>query len=325
MPANLPPDYFAAEERFRSAESISAKIHCLEEMISRVPKHKGTDHLRAELRRKLSRLKSEQHKKGSVGRHESEYHIEREGAGRIVIIGPTNVGKSALVGTLSHATPKVSDSPYTSWGPTPGMVNFHDIHLQMIDTPPLSAESSKPELFDLVKTADMAVLMLDIRGLTIQQFENSVELLGNHRIVPDFLENDSGKSIPIPTLIAINKIDNKQLLEDFQTFCEIESKDWPIIPLSVKNRLYFDLLSQRCIEIMQLIRIYSKPPGKDADLSQPYVLKTGSTVEDFAGKVHRDFLKNLKTARVWGKHVFNGQRVARDHVLEDGDIVELHI
>lgn len=328
MPANLPPDYYAAEEKFRKAESTSAKILCLEELISTVPKHKGTDHLRAELRRKLSRLKTERHKKKSVGRHESEYHIEKEGAGRIVIVGPTNVGKSSLLDRLTHATPKISESPFTTWAPIPGMLNVKDIHLQLIDTPPLSSEFTKPELFDLIRTSDIILLMLDIRALTIQQFDDSVAMLAKHRIGLDFLKDrtvDSESLSFLPALIVINKVDNRQLQADFDTFCELEQADWPVIPLSVQNQYNLDLMGVRCIEMMKLMRIFSKPPGKEPDISQPYVMKTGSTIADFARRVHRDFLQNLKTARVWGKDVYDGQMVARDHLLHDGDIVELNI
>ena len=122
MPTNLPPDYFEAERRFRSAESVATKIECLEEMISKVPKHKGTDHLRADLRRKLSKLNTEQHKKKSVGRHISDYHIPKEGVARLIVVGRPNVGKSSLLAALTHATPSISASPYSTWAPTPGML-----------------------------------------------------------------------------------------------------------------------------------------------------------------------------------------------------------
>ncbi len=328
MPANLPPDYHAAEEKFRAAESNSAKIECLEELIGTIPKHKGTDHLRAELRRKLSRLKSEQHKKKNVGRHESEYHIEKEGSARIVLIGPTNVGKSSLVARMTHATPKISASPFTSWEPTPGMLNVEDVHLQLIDTPPLSKEFTKPELFDLVRTADLILLMLDIQDYPILQYEDSITLLKNHRIAPEFLKTriaDFESLSFMRMLVIMNKVDNQKFQEDFDAFCELENANFPLIPISIENRLNLELLGKRCIEMMALIRIFSKPPGKDPDMRQPYVLTVGATIEEFAGRVHRDFLTHLKTARVWGKQVYDGQMVGRDHILNDGDIVELHM
>ena len=71
--------------------------------------------------------------------------------------------------------------------------------------------------------------------------------------------------------------------------------------------------------------MYTKPPGEAPDLTAPYVLKKGTTVEELAGNVHQDFLQNLKSARVWGSATYDGQMVGRDHVLQDGDVVELRI
>ena len=73
------------------------------------------------------------------------------------------------------------------------------------------------------------------------------------------------------------------------------------------------------------IRVYSKIPGKEADMIAPFILKKGSTVMDFSSKVHKDFSQNLKTAKIWGENVYDGQMVQRNHQLCDGDIVELHM
>jgi hypothetical protein len=138
MPTNLPPEYFRAEQALREAESSAAKISALEEMMSTIPKHKGTDKLRAELRRKISKLREDQQKKKGAGKHESEFHIEKEGAGRAVLIGFENVGKSSIVAALTHAKPKISEAPFTTWQPLPGMMEIEDIQVQLVDTPALS-------------------------------------------------------------------------------------------------------------------------------------------------------------------------------------------
>ena len=168
MPTNLPPEYFEAEERFREAESEEEKIRCLEELLTTVPKHKGTDKLRADLRRRLSRLKTNIESQKKAGKHRSVYHVEKEGPGRVVVVGAPNVGKSALIAALTHATPKVSAYPFTTWTPTPGMMPVHDIQIQLIDTPALSREHVEPELFGLIKTADMLLLAVDLQGHPIQ-------------------------------------------------------------------------------------------------------------------------------------------------------------
>lgn len=328
MPTNLPPEYFDAERDFRSAESLSAKISCLEELISTIPKHKGTDKLRADLRRKLSKLRSDNQKKKSISRHDSEYHIEKEGSARIVIIGPPNTGKSTLLATLTHATPKISSFPYTTWSPLPGMMSIDEIQLQLIDTPPLNKDYVKPEMFDLIRTANLVLIMIDIQTYPIQQLEDTLAILDNHKIFPRHLGRQNATETSrtgIPFLLAVNKADSESLREDFAVFRELIDRDWPIVCISLTRQDDLTELGHRCFELLELMRIYSKPPGKDPERDQPYVLKKGSTVEAFARLVHRDFQANLKNARVWGQNVYDGQMVGRDHILHDADIVELHL
>ena len=209
MPTNLPPEYFAADRKFREAESVSAKIAALEEMMSTIPKHKGTDKLRADLRRKISKLKSEKQKKKGATKHESEYHIEKEGAGRIVIVGQPNVGKSSILAHLTHATPKISESPFTTWQPLPGMIPIEDIQVQLIDTPPLNKEHTEPELFDLLRTADLILIVVDLKATPFQQLEDSLELLKDHKIVPSNLSTkieEEHRLKILPTLVLLGII-----------------------------------------------------------------------------------------------------------------------
>lgn len=328
MPTNLPPEYFRAEQAFREAESNSAKIAALEEMMSTIPKHKGTDKLRADLRRKISKLKDEQQKKKGAGKHESEYHIEKEGAGRAVLIGFENTGKSSIVEALTNAAPKISEAPFTTWQPLPGMMEFEDIQIQLIDTPPLSNEHNQPELYDLIRSADLILIVVDLQANSFQQFEDTVNLLNEHKIIPKQWKEktiDERRVQFIPVLVIINKDDNDKFDEDFEVFTELTETDLPMIPISVTNKRNFDKLKEQIFDKLGVIRIYSKPPGKEPDLTKPFILKKGSTVEELAGKVHHDFVYKLKTARVWGKNVFDGQMVGRDHILHDKDIVELHL
>jgi len=328
MPTNLPPEYFAADKKFREAESALAKIAALEEMMSTIPKHKGTDKLRADLRRKISRLKSDKQKKKGATKHESEYHIEKEGAGRIVIVGQPNVGKSSLVAHITHATPKISESPFTTWQPVPGMMAIEDIQVQLIDTPPLNEEHTEPELFDLLRTSDLILIMVDLQATPFQQLDDSLEMLKEHKIVPKNRKekNEKYQQVSlIPVLIVVNKDDDDKCDEDFAVFKELLEIELPLIPISITKDRSIEKLKTKIFEILEIIRIYSKPPGKEADLTKPFVVKKGSNVEEFASKVHHDFYQKLKTARVWGSNVFDGQLVGRDHVLHDKDIVELHL
>jgi ribosome-interacting GTPase 1 len=328
MPTNLPPEYFAADKKFREAESTSAKISALEEMMSTIPKHKGTDKLRADLRRKISKLKSDKRKKKGASKHESEYHIEKEGAGRIVIIGLPNVGKSSIVAHLTHATPKISESPFTTWQPLPGMMPLEDIQVQLIDTPPLNKEHTEPELFDLVRFSELILIVVDIQATPFQQLEDSLEMLKEHKIVPMQKKSDlpmEQRVNYIPVLVVVNKDDDDKFDEDFVVFKELLETDLPLLPISIANERNIEKLKTRIFETLEIIRIYSKPPGKEADLTKPFVIKKGSNVEEFACKVHHDFYKKLKTARVWGHNVYDGQLVGRDYILYDRDIVELHL
>ena len=328
MPANLPPDYFEAEKRYREAKTPREKIACLEEMLTIMPKHKGTDKLRADLRKRISKLKDASQSKKGLSKRESAFSIDKEGAGQVVVVGPTNVGKSALVASLTNASPKVADFPLTTWKPTPGMMPVDNIQIQLVDTPPLNRDYVEPELLDLIRRAELVLLMVDLQTDPVQQLEDTVALLDEHRIVPLRLKERyvelRGLAL-IPFLVLANKNDDENTQENYEIFRELLEDDWPMIPVSVATGRNLDRMKQAVIERLEIIRVYSKAPGKEADLSSPFVLKKGSTVENFAGKVHKDFTNRLKVAKVWGEVVFDGQMVQRDHVLQEGDIVELHI
>jgi len=328
MSTNLPPEYFQVEERYRAAKAPTDKIACIEEMLKIVPKHKGTDKLRAGLRKRLSKMKAlSQSKKGAIKR-ESAFRIDKEGAGQVVVLGPANVGKSALVATLTNATPEVSDFPLTTWKPTPGMMPVENIQIQLIDTPPVNPDYMEPELLDLFRRPDYILLVVDLQTDPVQQLEDTAALLQEHRIVPSHLQNLYTEQLNldvIPFLVLANKNDDKATDENYEIFCELLEDDWPSIPISTITGRNLELLKQTLFERLEIIRVYSKAPGKDPDLTQPFVLKKGDSIADFAGKVHQDFVDKLKVARVWGNDVFDGQMVQRDHLLQDGDVVELQI
>ncbi|MFQ5822852.1 MAG: GTPase [bacterium] len=328
MPTNLPPEYFEVERRYRTTKSTEEKIACLEELLGTVPKHKGTDKLRADLRRRLSKLKAASQTRKSISRQESVFHIDKEGAGRVVVVGAANVGKSALVATLTHANPEVSESPYTTWTPTPGMMPVENIQIQLIDTPPLNRDYVEPELLDLIRSSDLILLVVDLQTYPIQQLEDTIAILQEQQIAPRRLKNrytEQQRMTFIPLIVLVNKNDDESLDEDFEVFGELLEDEWPLLPVSATTGRNLERLKQTVYDKLEIIRIYSKRPGREPDLSAPFVLKKGSTVAEFAGKVHKDFLENLKMARIWGSGMYDGQMVGRDHVLQDGDVVELHL
>jgi ribosome-interacting GTPase 1 len=328
MPTNLPPEAQEAERRYRAAETTEEKIATLEEFMSLIPKHKGTDHLRADLRRKLSKLKSAAQTKKKSARQVSAYHIDREGAGQVVVVGMTNVGKSALVAALTNATPEVAEAPFTTWGPTPGMMYMDNVQIQLIDTPPLSEEYIDPEFMNLVRRADIILLVVDLQTFPIEQLEDAVRILEQNGIVPLHRQEQytgERRAVFKPFLVLANKTDDEELVGDFEVLCELLEEDWSLIPVSATTTRNLDALKRVVFDELDIMRIYSRSPGKEPDYSSPFVMEKGGTVEEFARKIHLDFYKNLKTARVWGVGVFDGQMVGRDHVLHDEDIVELKI
>jgi ribosome-interacting GTPase 1 len=328
MPTNLPPQADEAERRYRAATSLAERIACLEEWISAIPKHKGTDHLRADLRRRLSELKAETQERKGASRRESAYRIPREGAGQVVVLGPPNVGKSALVAALTRATPEVADYPYTTWEPTPGMMKYEDCPIQLIDTPPLDRDHIEGELLDLLRRADLLLLVLDLQTDPDRQLVDTLAILRENNILPCHPDSEAGQGAPgvcKRLLVAANKADDQATEELLDLFRELCAEQWSCVPISVVTGRNLERLKKAVFEGLGVIRVYAKPPGKPPDMSAPFILKRGSTVEELAAKVHRDFLDKLIAARVWGSAEFDGQMVQRDYVLQDRDVVELRI
>jgi len=203
-----------------------------------------------------------------------------------------------------------------------------NIQIQLVDSPPLNRDYMKPELLDLIRRADYILLVVDLQTDPVEQLEDTVALLQDHRIVPSHLKDrctEKRNVVFIPFLVLANKNDAEDTDENFEIFCELLADDWPSIPISTTTGRNLELLKQTLFEGLEIIRVYAKTPGKEPDLTQPFILKKGNTIADFAGKVHKDFVYKLKTARLWGELVFDGQMVQRDHRLQDGDVVELQI
>ena len=233
MPANLPPPYFEAEKRYREGKTPEEKLDALEEMLTIMPKHKGTDKLRADLRKRIAKVKSDAQQKKGVGKRESSFNIDKEGAAQAVIIGAPNVGKSSIVASLTNAKPEVADFPHSTWNATPGMANFEKVQLQLIDTPPVPMEFTDPGLTDLLRRTDLIVIVVDIHtdALHIWKmpccFSNSLRIFPPGMPVPADL-----KKAPFikKILLAVNKIDNEAAEEDYQAFVEFCGRPIPSMP-----------------------------------------------------------------------------------------------
>jgi ribosome-interacting GTPase 1 len=268
MPTNLPADYYNAEERFRSATTPEDKVKFLEEMMSTIPKHKGTDHLRADLRKKISKLKTATTSKKSSRKQVSPYHINKEGAGQIVIIGCTNAGKSTLVQTQTNAEPEVSPVPFTTWSPMPGMMAIENIQVQLIDTPPFSEEYIDPEFLNLIRRVDLVLILLDLHTDPVQQLKLIYQKLEENRIAPQHLEGRIDSEVfllYVPSLVVVNKHDSEEYEEHYQIFRELLDQDYLTMPISAKTGYNLDAFKKTIFDMLGVIRVYSKAPGKEPD------------------------------------------------------------
>ena len=329
MPANLPPQYFEAEGRYREAREIPEKIRALESMLAIMPKHKGTDKLRGQLRSKLSKLKSESQKKGRTERKGSLFNVKREGTAQVLLLGFPNVGKSQLVLALTNANPEVANYPITTRKPVPGMMPFENIQIQLVDAPPINFEIGEAWLSPMVRNADALIIMVDLDSDPLAQMEGVLSKLEEMRVKPIRFESKiihRGEEVlePRKTLIAANKLDIEGAQEKDRMLKERYGRCFPIFPLSAQKGIGLEELKRGIFEALDIMRVYTKPPGKKPDFSEPVILKKGSTVEDAGYSVHKDFVKNMKFARIWGSEKYQGQMVKRDYVLHDGDVVEFH-
>jgi hypothetical protein len=328
MPANLPPQYFEAEERFRKAKTPEEKVDALEEMLAIMPKHKGTDKLKAMLRERISKLKDQAQKKKGAARQKTAYDIEKEGAAQIVVIGPPNTGKSSLVKLITNASPDVANFPHTTHKPTPGMTQYENIQFQLIDTPPLAKDYTEPGLTDLIRRADIVVILLDLSADPIQQFEDTLSILHSYRIYSETckIPEDLRKPPKIKKMfVVVNKMDKPEDKEDLDIFLELSGIKLPCMGISTRTCRNVMTFLEKLYELSGIIRVYTKPPGREADKTAPFVIPVGSTMDDLAGKIHNDFVIKLKYAKAWGKSVRDGQMIHRDYVLQEGDIIEFVI
>jgi len=327
MPANLPPEYFEAEKRFKQASASSEKITALEDLISTIPKHKGTDKLRADLRRKLSQLRKDVISKKKGGRGDL-YVVQKEGAAQIAIVGFPNTGKSSLLACLTNANPVIAEYPLSTLTPLPGMMPFEDIQIQLVDLPPIGNESTDGWVSGILRYTDALLLILDITDDPEIQAELLIEQLQRWKIYllsSKKPNNEANTGVSKRGLIVVNKNDLAVTEGSFIRLKEKYGNTCQCIAISALKKENLEELKRAIFEIAGIIRVYSKPPGKEPDLSTPFTIPSGSTILDLAEFIHKDFLFNLKFARVWGSAKFEGQRVEKTHVLKDLDIVEFHI
>ena len=387
MPTNVTAEYLAAEEEYRNARTIPEKIRALEKMYATVPKHKGTEKLRLQIKRKLSELRKElekqrQMKKGGGG---PSLAVRKEGAAQIVLVGLPNVGKSSLMKKLTNVEADVADYAFTTVEPIPGMMHHKDVQIQLVEVPGLVEGASLgkgmgTQLLSVIRNADAVAIVIDLSQdpvkqmeILLREFERAGIKLNRRRprveikrtsmggIVINGVENIRGEvsevmrmlrderihsaevTVKEPVtleefadalddslvwrraIIIANKGDAAGSRENYGRLLKAYAERFKIIPVSARRGVNLDELKDAIYDLAGIIRIFTKSPGEEPAYP-PIAMKKGSTVIDVAKKIHKEFSRNFRYARVWGKSVkFPGQRVGADHVLEDGDIVEIHI
>ncbi|MCK4760387.1 MAG: 50S ribosome-binding GTPase [Candidatus Aminicenantes bacterium] len=329
MPANLPPQYFETEKKLKTAKTPEEKVSILEELLSIVPKHKGTEKLQALLKTKIAKLKSTAQKKPIVAKHGLSFYIDKAGAGQVVLIGLPNAGKSSLVKSLTNADPEIGDYPFTTRMPSPAMMQYENIQIQIIDTPPITPEYMEYWHAELIKGADGVLAILDLSSQNpASGLENLLAKLKEKRIelIPkNHTPSSEASFFQKITLVVANKADFSSSEENLAAVKKALHPDFDLIPVSTKTEDGLEILRIKIFSLLDVIRVYSKIPGKKTARTDPFTLKKGSTVMNLAKAVHKDFAQNLRFARIWSQNKYQGQKVNRDHILEDEDIIELHI
>lgn len=352
MPTNVTPEYKKAEQAFREANEPRERLACLKEMLRTIPKHKGTEHLQADIKSRIKQLTDELSgpRKGAT-RTASLHTVRPEGAAQVCLIGPPNAGKSSLHARLTGAHSEIGPYPYTTKLPMPGMLPFEDVHFQLVDLPPISADFTEPWYINALQPADAACLVLDLNDPEcIDQAIWIREELTQKKIIlqerwPGLIARDVNASraskrdqqgnddeqlidpfrIYLPTLLLANKCDLASDPDEIEVLQELLGVRYPALATSARTGQGLDEIGRLLFEGLEIVRVYTKAPNRSADRDKPFTFRRGDTVSDVARLVHKDIARSLRFARIWGSGQFDGQQVGAEHVLADGDIVELHV
>ena len=325
MPANLPPNYYAAEKRLREESDPKVKVTILKEMLAVMPKHKGTEHLQGELKKKISKFSSLSQKKSVTQQTQSLDNIPREGVGQACLVGLPNSGKSSLISYFTNAESKAARYPFSTFKPVLGMMQYKDVNIQLIDLPPISPEYNEQYVYNIIRLADLVILLIDLSAADISTDYTLInDLLAQHNIFLKEMgdKRPQGAEAYKTTLLVGTKHDKANFTSD--PLKKINTKNIPGFYLSLNNDYGTKQFAEIVFNRLNIIRVYTKTPGQKKDFDRPYILDKGATVIDAARAIHKELAENMKYARIWGGNKYDGQRVDREYVLNDGDIIEIH-
>ena len=339
MPTNVTADYKKAEEAFRKAREPRERLECLREMMRTIPKHKGTEHLQADIKSRMKQLTEEVSAPKKGGRRSGPTHVVRaEGAAQLALIGPPNSGKSSLHARLTGSRTDIGPYPFTTHLPVPGMAPHEDIHFQLVDLPPVTGDYMEPWLIATLQPADGVLLVIDVDDPEcVDQIPALMAKLAEKKIFlrarwpglengkDETAEADDPFRLDLPTLLVANKCDLDPDPGEVEVLEELLGLRFPALSVSAETGAGLEDLGPFLFRALEIVRVYTKTPGKPADTDKPFTVRRGDTVQDVARLVHREIADGLKFARIWGKNVFDGQQTGPEHPVEDGDVVELHL
>ena len=340
MPANLSPEYKAAEAAFRKTRDPRERLEHLREMLRTIPKHKGTEHLQADIKARIKELAEElEGARKGVAHGGPALVIRPEGAVQIALIGPPNAGKSSLHARLTGSGAHVGPYPFTTQVPQAGMMPHEDVHFQLIDLPPIAPEHPVPWLVGSLQTADAALLVVDLgEPSCLEQLQAVQSVLEPQRVTlterweasaesraDSPKDDDDPFALRLPTLMLANKAEGFADPDaEVQVLRDLTDLQLPVFAVSATTGHGLGDLGPWLFEHLGIVRVYTKTPGHAADKHRPFTLRVGQTVGDVARLVHQDLARTLRYARIWGRSGFDGQQVGHEHCVADGDIVELH-
>ena len=321
MVVNLPPQYHEKEKELKEVKTPEEKIAVLEEMLAIMPKHKSSEKLQALIKSKISKYKKMMEKSPSTAKKSIVPQIPKEGDAQVVICGPTNSGKSTLLTSLTKAKPEIADYPFTTTVPIPGMLQYQDIKIQMIELPSLSLDFTDNWVGDFIRKSNLILFLFDLSSDDlIEEIEDAIGVLEKFKV-----KKEGEFQFFYKILWVGNKIDVPSHKEIKDVFIELYKDKIPyFFEISAKEKINIEKLPEIIFNHLEIIRVYTKIPGKPPDIENPYTVKKGSQLVHLAEIIHKDIVKNFKYARLWRGQTEKPIVIGRDYILEDKDIVEIH-